>query len=219
MARIKICGLQSLQDIDAVNQALPEYVGFVFAESRRRIDERAAAKLRERLDSRIKAVGVFVDQSPDFIASLHRQGIIDIVQLHGDEGLPCASLLKERCGCKVIKAIGLSKAMPLGAAAACWSEAADHLLFDTAYTEARAARQRGGLGEAFDWGVLKGYCGPPYFLAGGLTLSNVALAIESLAPYCVDVSSGVETEGKKDADKILEFVQVARSIGARKADE
>ncbi|MCL2701733.1 MAG: phosphoribosylanthranilate isomerase [Phycisphaerae bacterium] len=203
MTKVKICGLRRLEDVDAANRAVPDFVGFVFAESRRRVDVALAATFRERLDSRIASVGVFVNQDVEFVAALCRDGVISLAQLHGDEDGEAIRRLRERCGCEVIKTVGICDgggvgvlpALPLGA---------EYLLFDT------ASAARGGAGRAFDWRVLAGYQGPPYFLAGGLTAANVAEAIRTLAPFAVDVSSGVETDGVKDAEKIERFVHSVR---------
>jgi phosphoribosylanthranilate isomerase len=199
MSRIKICGLSRIEDISAVNCALPDYVGFVFAPSRRQIDERTAAMLKERLDKLIKAVGVFVNQDIETVASLYQNGVIDLVQLHGDEDADYIARLKGQCGCSVIKAIGVADALPP------LPENADYYLFDT------LSSRRGGTGKVFDWNVLRNYSGPPYFLAGGLTIANIPDAIQTLAPFCIDVSSGAETDGKKDADKIYQIVSLMKA--------
>jgi len=95
MSKVKICGLSRIEDIDAVNRALPDYIGFVFAKSRRRVDEATASMLKERLDSRIKAVGVFVNEKAEIIAGLYENGVIDLAQLHGDEDESYILRLKE----------------------------------------------------------------------------------------------------------------------------
>jgi len=200
MSKVKICGLSRLEDIDAVNSALPDYIGFVFAPSRRRIDQATAAVLKERLDGRIAAVGVFVDQDVETIAGLYDSGVINIAQLHGDEDDGYIMRLKDCCGCTVIKAVGVGDALPQ------LPENADYLLFDT------LSVQRGGAGKSFDWSLLKSYEGLPYFLAGGLDAGKISDAVRRLDPYCLDVSSGVETKGIKDAGKIQEFVNLANSI-------
>jgi len=198
MSKVKICGMSRMEDIAAVNNALPDYIGFVFARSRRQIGERTAAMLKEQLDTRIIAVGVFVNEKVEAIANLHRNGIIDMVQLHGDEDAGYIARLKDYCGCLVIKAIGVDSELPP------LPDKPDYLLFD------KLSEQRGGSGKVFDWGVLTEFNGLPYFLAGGLTAANVTNAISLLSPFCVDVSGGVETDGIKDANKIYEFVRLVR---------
>lgn len=200
MTKIKICGLSLQEDIDAVNHSLPDFIGFVFAESRRQVDAKAAAKLKEKLDSRILAAGIFVNEDIGYIAGLHRERIIDIVQLHGDEDGGYIDRLRENCGCPVIKSVSIKKNLPI------LPKGSDYLLFDT------ASQARGGTGKVFDWSILKGYAGPPYFLAGGLDSSNLTGAINQLSPFCLDVSSGVETNGIKDAKKIDRLVRLIRGM-------
>lgn len=203
MSKVKICGLCRAEDIAAVNIALPDYVGFVFACSRRRVDKRTAAELRKRLDHRIKTVGVFVNNDAELISRLFRDGVINLAQLHGDEDENYIKSLKKSCNCPVIKAIGVGTTLPA------LPKNTDYLLFDT------LSVQRGGTGESFDWSLLKGVALSQFFLAGGLTVWNVSEAISTLTPYCVDVSSGVETDGIKDADKIYEFVRAVRESGKK----
>jgi len=198
MSKVKICGLSRVEDIVVVNRVLPDYIGFVFAPSRRRIDTKTAQQLKAKLDPQIKAVGVFVNESINNVAETYQNGIVDVVQLHGDEDDDYIRLLKDVCNCQVIKAVGVGEALPP------LPKGADYLLFDT------LSQQRGGIGKTFDWSVLHDYNGPPYFLAGGLNAHNVVDSLELLAPFAVDVSSGVETDGVKDAEKIEMFVTLVR---------
>ena len=198
MSRVKICGLSRDEDIVAVNNAMPDYAGFVFAPSRRQIDEKKAGLFKGRLDPRIRAVGVFVNQEIELAAGLYRNGVIDLVQLHGDEDAEYIAKLKGQCGCPVIKAFGIRDTLPV------LTEKSDYCLFDS------MSNERGGTGKGFDWNILKGYCGLPYFLAGGLDAVNIPGAIRLLSPFCIDVSSGAETDGRKDAGKICEIVSLVR---------
>jgi len=200
VSKVKICGLSRMEDIEAINRVLPDFIGLVFAPSRRRVDIKTAAKMKEKLDPRIKAVGVFVNEDASIISEMYQNGIIDMAQLHGDENDAYIRQLKESCGCRVIKAVGVGDTLPL------LPTEPDYLLFDT------LSDQRGGIGRAFDWNVLKKYRGRPFFLAGGLSMENVVDSIHQLAPFCVDVSSGVETDGIKDARKIERFVYLVRGI-------
>ena len=198
MIKIKICGLTRLQDIEVVNECKPEFVGFVFAESRRRIDEKTAAIFRERLDMQILAIGVFVNQEVEYIAGLCNHGIIDAVQLHGNEDGEYIKRLKKICDGRIIKAVQVGDALPV------LPENADFVLFDSLI---------GGSGKSFDWGLL---CdvgrqfATGYFLAGGLNLENIKEAVK-LQPFAVDVSSGVESNGRKDPEKIKEFIRRVRN--------
>lgn len=201
MSKVKICGLRTLEDIQAVNRFQPDYIGFVFAPGRRRIDGQTAQTLKAELDPQIASVGVFVNESIEEIIRLVDRGIIDMVQLHGDEDEDYIQTFRRDCSAKIIKAVGVSDALPP------MVQGADYLLFDT------ASLQRGGTGKAFDWDILADYKDSLYFLAGGLTITNVDDAIRRLSPYCVDVSSGVETHGKKDAEKISALIQKIRRLG------
>jgi len=123
-----------------------------------------------------------------------------LIQLHGDEDSTYIKRLKDEFDCRVIKSIAAVAALPSLPAEP------DYLLFDA------PSAQRGGAGKIFNWHILHGYSGLPFFLSGGLTSTNAAAAIRLLAPYCVDVSSGVETDGVKDAGKIEEFICLVRGI-------
>jgi phosphoribosylanthranilate isomerase len=203
MSKIKICGLTRLEDIAAVNEAFPDYIGFVFAKSRRQISKATAARMKQQLHPEIKAVGVFVNEDMDLIADLCNHGIIDLIQLHGDEDQDYLTKLRSLVPNKIIKAVRMQSPEVLEKAIALGS---DYLLLDAFHP-----RQYGGSGEVFDWSMAKGLT-QPYFLAGGLNYNNVLQAIHTLQPYCVDLSSGVETDGRKDPEKIKEIVRRIRSI-------
>ena len=203
MTKIKICGLSSKADILAVNDALPDYIGFVFAKSRRQISDEKALELKELLCPQILSVGVFVNDEIERIKQLCDRGIIDIVQLHGDEASDYIHKLRECITNPIIKALRISeRRLPEETVAI----PCDYLLLDTYHKE-----QYGGSGISFDWNVIP-KLSKPYFLAGGIGKNNVMEAIHRLKPYCVDVSSAVESEGYKDADKINEIVKLVRSI-------
>lgn len=200
MTKVKLCGLTRPGDIEAANQCHPDYVGFVFAQGSRRAVSPAQAKLlREELDPSIKTVGVFVNQSAEWVSQLCQDGIIDLVQLHGEEDEAYLDALRRmRPGVQIIRSVAVGTCVPPVA------KGADYLLFDT------ASAARGGVGKTFDWALLKDGGFPPFFLAGGLGLHNVRQAIQHTRPYAVDVSSGIETDGVKDHKKMQEFVNLAR---------
>ncbi|WP_099205335.1 phosphoribosylanthranilate isomerase [Scatolibacter rhodanostii] len=210
MSKVKICGLSREEDILAVNITKPDYIGFVFADkSRRKVTVAKAIELKKLLDPAIKVVGVFVNESVEWVAELCEVGLIDMVQLHGDEDESYIRKLKEFTTKPVICAILIADTIPE------FPKSADYLLFDTASAE------RGGTGKTFNWEILKDYQGKPYFLAGGLSSQNVAKAIQKLHPFAVDVSSHVESKGVKDSQKINEFVSIVRknTIGERNENE
>ena len=272
MTKIKICGLSRPADIDIVNEVLPDYIGFVFAKSRRQVSEMTAMELRANLNPKIKVVGVFVNDEIEKVIRLCNSNIIDIVQLHGDEGEVYLQKLKTSINNPIIKAVRVRNTEDIKQAN---KLSCDYLLLD-AYKE----NQYGGSGEIFDWSILGhkidtdkssdidkssnidnpsnkdnpssidnpsnkenpsntdnpsdidnpsnidnpsdtdnpndmdnlSYLDKPYFLAGGINSGNVMQAMTQGHPYCIDVSSGVETDGYKDADKIVEIIKKIRSV-------
>lgn len=198
MTEIKLCGLTRPCDIEAANELMPEYVGFVFAaKSRRYVEEARAAELRAMLHPGIRAVGVFVNEGPDTVAGLLEKGIIDIAQLHGDEPEDDIRRIRELTGKPVIRAFAVRGEPDIKAADLC---CADYVLLDAA---------GGGSGTVFNWELLAGIR-RPYFLAGGLHAENVSRAVRLLHPFAVDVSSGIETDGNKDRNKMKAFVHAVR---------
>ena len=200
MTKIKICGLTRICDIEAVNAALPDYVGFVFAASRRQINYEQARGLKALLAKEIKSVGVFVGAEQELITSLCQEKIIDLVQLHGDEDEEYIFNLKQKISAPIIKAIRVKDREDISLTTA------DFSLFDTFHKNVY-----GGTGESFDWQLLSSYK-EPFFLAGGLNLANIQQAISMAKPYGVDISSGVETDSRKDPKKIRELVRLVREM-------
>lgn len=203
MTKIKICGLSRPEDIDFVNEAGPDYIGFVFAKSRRQVGEELAKELKHRLKPKIKAVGVFVNEEPDKIIRLCRNNIIDMIQLHGEEDEVYLDFLRKHVSNPVIKAARIRTRQDINETERINSE---YLLFDT-FMEG----QYGGSGASFDWSIIS-EVNKPYFLAGGIHSGNVIEAVTLLHPYAVDVSSGVETDGYKDKDKIIDIITKLRSV-------
>jgi phosphoribosylanthranilate isomerase len=198
--KIKLCGLTREEDIRAANALAPAYVGFVFAEkSRRYVSPQTAARLKALLAPGIRAVGVFVNAPVEAVAQLLEAGTIDIAQLHGAEDEAYIAALRARLGkpTPILQAFRIETEQDVARAA---RSTADCLLVD---------HGPGGTGEAFDWALLRGLQ-RPYFLAGGLTPENVATAVRALHPYAVDVSSGIETAGKKDPAKMRAFCEAVR---------
>lgn len=201
MTKIKLCGLSRTCDIEAANELKPEYIGFVFAlKSRRYVSPEKALALKKQLNPEIKAVGVFVDEKPEWIADLLRNGVIDIAQLHGRETKESIVRLRQLTDSPVIKAFSVDTKQDIEAANA---SSADYVLLDSG---------KGGTGEIFDWKLLE-KMNRPYFLAGGLTVENVRDAVKIWKPYAVDVSSGIENGGYKDRMKMERFVRNVRSVG------
>lgn len=197
--QVKICGLCRQQEAVYANAAQPDYAGFVFWDkSRRYVTREKAAQLKEKLDSSIQAVGVFVDEQPDAILQLFSDGIMDIAQLHGAETEEEIAWLKKKSGRPVWKAVVVKSAADVER----WRlSQADMLLFD------------GGRGEGrpFLWEYLSG-CDRPFFLAGGMSPERLKGIKRHPFLAGIDVSSGVETDGKKDREKMCRFVQQVRGL-------
>lgn len=202
MTRMKLCGLSRAEDIEAVNELLPEYIGFVFArKSRRYVPPQKAAGWRQILLPDIKVVGVFADEKPEVVAEMLNDGIIDLAQLHGNEDAEYIRQLRRLTGRLsrdwLIQAFRIDGSEDIARAR---DSIADYILLDSG---------SGGTGTTFDWNMVKGV-DRPYFLAGGLNARNVGEAIDTLKPYAVDVSSGIETDGIKDKAKMAAFAAVVR---------
>lgn len=199
MTKIKLCGLSRECDIEYANRLLPDYIGFVmlFEKSHRNITPERASKLKALLDKRITAVGVFVDAPVQSVALLLNDGVIDIAQLHGSEDEEYISSLRALTDKPIIKAFKATDPDELIRAE---DSSADFVLLDSGK----------GYGISYDFDITKSVK-RPYFLAGGINLDNVADAVKSVHPYCVDVSSGIETDKLKDGSKMAEFVRLVRS--------
>lgn len=198
MSKIKLCGLSRKCDIEWANELHPEYIGFVFApKSRRYVSVDTAAELKAMLSEDIKAVGVFVNSPVESVAYILSRGIIDMAQLHGSEDEEYISRLVKLTDKPIIKAFSINSAADVSAAN---NSSADMVLLDSG---------QGGTGTNFDWKLL-GNINRPYFLAGGLCCENISQAITALDPYAVDVSSGIETNGCKDKNKMAAFVAAVR---------
>jgi len=215
MQKIKLCGMMKPCDIEYANRVKPDFVGFIFANTRRKISAAQAKQFREALDAEIPAVGVFVNEDISVITSLVQNGCIDLIQLHGEEDADYIRRLREVCDVPVIKAVKVQTVEQIRQAAAL---PVDYLLLDT-YRKGVL----GGTGEAFDWELLREakaaagdtaegeLFGKPYFLAGGLHAGNLREAA-ALGSYGLDVSSGIEADGSKDFTKMVEVMKLLRSI-------
>ena len=256
--KVKMCGISKVETIPAVVEAKPDYMGLVFAPSKRQVTVDQAKTLVEELHKQygnrysreevqcsndvvqdgavigavqegtatgdahegiltstenasptlihqeaIKTVGVFVNETLDNLVSIATEANLDVVQLHGDEDEAFIQSLKERTNVEVWKAVQIRSA----ADAEAWIDSsADMLLFDAYHKD-----ERGGTGEVFDWSCLDEF-ERPFMLAGGIDSTNVARAIRTVRPYGIDISSGIETEGVKDDEKIKAFTNIVRTI-------
>lgn len=197
MTKIKFCGLTRPCDIEAANKIKPDYIGFVFApNSKRRVSYKQAIDLKNLLNKEIKAVGVFLNEDIDNVISLLNLGIIDAAQLHGDESVEYIARIQKETGKPVIKAFQIHSEQDVAAAEETIS---DYIMLDAGT----------GQGKTFDWALVENFK-KPYFLAGGLNPDNVTGAIRKLHPYALDVSTGIETDGFKDKEKMTAFAAAVR---------
>ena len=223
--KIKMCGISKIETIPAVIEANPDYMGLVFAPSKRQVTVDQAKTLVEELHKQyanrynrdaeqysnqtlihqefIKTVGIFVNETLDNLVTIATEVNLDAVQLHGDEDEAFIQSLKERTNVEVWKAVQIRSA----ADAETWIDSsADMLLFDAYHKD-----ERGGTGEVFDWSCLDEF-ERPFMLAGGIDSTNVARAIRTVRSYGIDISSGIETDGVKDNEKITAFTKLVRTI-------
>ena len=208
--RIKICGVNSAQGLDAVIAARAEYCGFVFfAKSPRNLTLAEAQRLGARAAGHVTRVGLFVDADDATIADAVAAGALDAVQLHGEEAPERVAQVKAQTGLPVWKAVPIASASDVERAAR-YAGAADLVLFDAKTPKGTLP---GGMGLSFDWSLVAGWKGPiPWGLAGGLSPENVAEAVRLTGTPLVDTSSGVESApGVKDVDRIAAFAYAARN--------
>ena len=211
--KIKMCGISKVETIPAIVDAKPDYMGLVFAPSKRQVTVEQAKILIEELHKQcinhydikvVKTVGVFVNETLDNLVRIADTANLDAVQLHGDEDEAFIQSLKERTNVEVWKAIQIRTAADTEK----WIDSsAEMLLFDAYHKD-----ERGGTGEVFDWSSLDAF-ERPFMLAGGIDSTNVARAIRTVRPYGIDISSGIETNGMKDDKKITAFTKIVKSIG------
>ena len=226
--KIKMCGISKVETIPAIIDAKPDYMGLVFAPSKRQVTVEQAKTLVEELykqnvvgnnseveqtepvtsldtasSETIKTVGVFVNETVENLLKIAEEVKLDVIQLHGDEDESFIQILKEQSNVEVWKAVQVRSA----ADAEKWIDSsADMLLFDAYHKD-----ERGGTGEVFDWSSLDEF-ERPFMLAGGIDSANVARAIRTVRPYGIDISSGIETDGVKDDEKIKAFTNIVRTI-------
>lgn len=195
--KIKICGLKRPEDITYVNEAKPDYCGFIieFPKSSRNVTGALVRELTAKLNPDIIPVGVFVNAAPERVEELLLDGTIHIAQLHGQEDEAYIRRIQKNTGHQVIKAFSVKTAQDIENA---MKSPADYILLD---------QGSGGTGQTFDWSLIP-EIDRPFFLAGGLGVENLETAVRTINPYAVDLSSSVETDGMKDRDKILKAVQL-----------
>lgn len=197
VTKIKFCGIRRDEDLKAVNDTKPDYIGFVFVSTRKRyVEPQKAAALKKQLNPHTKAVGVFIDEDVNEVLRLLDEGIIDMAQLHGNESPEYINELKSKTKKPIIKAFEISEETNTEDIE---NSPADYVLLDSGK----------GTGKTFNWELIKGIK-RKFFLAGGMAVDNVKEAIEAIRPFAVDVSSGIETDGAKDKNKMAAFAAAVR---------
>lgn len=195
--KVKFCGMRRKEDIEFANKTKPDYIGFILSPGfRRSITLEQARELRQFLTVDIPVVGVFVDAPMEHMITAVEEGVIDMIQLHGEETEEDIVYLKAVTGVPIIKAVKAENRYSVEA----WLDSdVDFLLFDSGT----------GTGKTFDWRILYGI-ERDFFLAGGLGPDNITEAIQNTTAYCMDTSSGIETDGVKDLDKMKEMIRKVR---------
>ncbi len=203
---IKLCGMRRNEDIAYCNECMPDYIGFIFAESKRKVSSELAGQLRSELDPKIVTVGVTVNSPIEFFAEI--SGSADIFQLHGNEDAEYISSLRRLFPEKEIwKAGRIRSEADIDALAV--------LPADKFVLDAFSAEAYGGTGKKIDEKLLayaKNKFSKPFFIAGGIDSSNIADIIKKFTPYGVDLSSGIETDGFKDGAKMLEIMKIYHNL-------
>ncbi len=210
MAEVKICGIMDEKALGAAAEGGARYFGFVFAQSRHRIEPSLAAELIAKIPPGRFAVGLFVDPSDADLDAILDVVPLTHIQLHGSESPDRVAEVKDYTGLRIIKAVGISTPEDIEAAAA-YEEVADLLLLDA---KAPPDGPTGGRGVSFDWSLLRSaHFSVPWLLAGGLNVKNIEKAVLQTGAMMLDVSSGVEDEtGKKTPQKIKEFLEKAQTL-------
>jgi len=200
MTKVKICGLKEVQHVQAAVQAGADAIGFVFAASKRQVSIEQAQQLAKHVPEGVLKIGVFVNPTPEELRATVSNVPLDYVKYHGDE---TPDFIVQQ-GYPSIKALSVRCATDVQAAA---NYAVDYYLFDAPGTD-----YKGGSGHTFDWTLLEtaGIPREKLILAGGLKIENIHEALALVSPCMVDVSSGVETEGSKDTEKIAAFLQAVK---------
>lgn len=208
--KIKICGIRRHQDIEYVNEFLPDYIGFIFAKSKRQITSTECLVLKKELDPSIKTVGVFVNESLEKVISTTLVANLDVIQLHGDETkeyildlknkLKNSPSLKDTLVWKAIRVKGEKDII-----------SGDKLPVDCLLLDSFSKQSYGGTGKTIDLDIIKSSTiKNQFFLAGGLNIDNILNTLSEVSPYGVDISSGVETDGFKDRNKIEKIINCIR---------
>ena len=207
MTKVKICGITNSREIGFLNKYLPDYAGFVFAKSRRQVTPEQALELGAGLSPGIGKVGVFVNHAAKLAAEIAEYAGLDVLQLHGEEDKSYIDLLRSR----LKPGVEIWRALRINAGHLPETGILDRLDIDRVLLDTYVEGTSGGTGICFDWGtVARLGIRLPVVLAGGLNPNNVRAAVKQASPYAADVSSGVESEGIKDEQKLCAFIKAIK---------
>lgn len=208
MIKVKICGLRIKSDINIVNELKPDFVGFVFAKSKRQVSKEEVISLTKNLDKSIKTVGVFVNENIENILNIANSCKLDYIQLHGDETKQYIENIKKLSSVKIIKAFRIKDSESIKEI---YNFEETDLKTDYYLVDAFQEGVYGGTGKTINLNLIEPLINnKKIILAGGLTSTNVESYIYKTKPFAVDISGGVETNGYKDYDKIKEFIKTIR---------
>ena len=202
MAVVKLCGIKSEEDAALMNEVKPDYVGFVFAPGKHQISAASACRL-SNIIRYSRLVGVFVNEQPAVIAKIAKQTGLDVIQLHGDEDDEYIREVRHKTGKEIWKAVRVRTAKDI--------QAAQELPTDKLLLDSFSEESYGGTGKVMDFAVLdQAEIRKPYFIAGGLTVDNLPVILRNTEPYGIDISSGIETGGVKDREKMRKVIQLCK---------
>lgn len=211
MTKVKICGIRSSEDVDYVNELLPDYIGFVFAPSKRQVNLAQAKELIKAVDKNIKTVGVFVNEESDTVSHIAKTLNLDILQFHGNEDKQYLEYFKDFSIWKSISVNVTTQNNIIDNQKKINN--INNYTISAILLDSYIKGINGGSGESFDWSIIENLnISKTIILAGGLNLGNVTKAVKMVKPYCIDVSSGVETNGVKNFEKMKKFINKVRVL-------
>lgn len=200
--KVKMCGLRRTEDVSYANEVKPDYIGFIFANTWRKVSIDTAAKLRKILNPEIKAVGVFVNESLEVMIQTAKEVPLDVIQLHGDETEEVIQTLRENLKIEIWKAARVQTSEDI--------ENVQKLSVDKILLDSFSKEAYGGTGKVMDISLVEQACiKKPFFIAGGLNIENTGNIINRIQPFGIDISSGIETEKKKDFKKMKKIMEIA----------
>ncbi|WP_019122443.1 phosphoribosylanthranilate isomerase [Brevibacillus massiliensis] len=209
MTRVKICGITRVETLELLARSRADYVGFVFAKSRRQVTAEAAGEMLRQVPEHPAAVGVFVNPTLTELERVLSVAPLQVIQLHGQESPDFCANVRKRFSLQVWKAISIGEGKELSDELESYRPQVDAFLFDT-----HDQKLAGGTGKRFAWTEiprLRKLAGDtPFFVAGGIHLDNLGELLEGYRPEAIDISSGVETDGQKDHGKITQLLERVR---------